>query len=104
MARSSSRRMKQGIKTFFEQGKALDANPDTRAESLCWLCGMRIDYDVDPNSTPESHNLDHYYPVSTHPELAEDPANWRHSHALCNNERGNRTPDYELNEQIPDWW
>lgn len=81
----------QAFKTeFFEEGRALDAAGDPAAN--CWLCGDRIDYAVEPNSTPDSHNLDHFYPVDDYPELQHDPANARHSHADCNVRRGKDAP------------
>lgn len=60
----------------------------------CWLCGQPIDYEAPPN-TPDSFDLDHFYPQSTHPELAEDPANFRASHCSCNRSRkaGQPMPD-----------
>lgn len=75
---------------FFEEGKLLDAAGDPVAN--CWLCGMGIDYTVPANSTPDSHNLDHFYPLRDYPELQHDPANARHSHAQCNVERGADAP------------
>lgn len=75
---------------FYEEGKAADADGDPT--SNCWLCGMPIDYSVPANTTPDSHNLDHYFPVSEYPELQEDPANFRHSHMDCNGERGADAP------------
>lgn len=54
---------------FFEQGKRLDANPETRALAGCWICGLRIDYEQAPGTTTDSPTLDHYYPVEDYPEL-----------------------------------
>ncbi|MCF8605141.1 HNH endonuclease [Gordonia sp. HY442] len=54
----------------------------------CWRCGQPIDYDAKPQ-TPNAFEPDHYYPVSTHPHLANDPANLRPSHCRCNRSRGN---------------
>lgn len=88
--RVSTRRMNTLRTEFFEQGKQLDAAGDTTAN--CWLCGMAIDYTIPANTTPDSHNLDHYYTVRDHEELQEDPANFRHSHAACNVERGADAP------------
>ncbi len=90
---------------FFDEGKRLDADPDTRELAQCWLCRMRIDYEVPASTTPDSHNLDHYFPVSTHPELQDDPDNWRHSHASCNQSRGNGDAgENGLGEPMPGWW
>lgn len=100
--RSSSRRMKQLREDFFQQGKALDAVGDPAAD--CWICGQSIDYDAAPHSTPDSHNLDHYYPVSERPDLQEDPTNFRHSHRRCNETRGAGAPSTGLGTPVPQWW
>ena len=49
--RSSSRHMRELRTAFFEEGKRLDADPATRAQADCWICGQRIDYDAAPCST-----------------------------------------------------
>ncbi|NWL34441.1 hypothetical protein [Paenarthrobacter nitroguajacolicus] len=69
----------------------------------CWLCGMDIDYTL---AWPDEQawELDHLYPRSTHPQHAEDPANFRHSHSLCNNRRSNRMPDADLGEPSEQWF
>lgn len=85
MARSSSRRFKND-RTKFRTDCELD-------QLSCWLCGQAIDYEAphDDYANDDRFELDHYYPVSTHPELQEDPANFRPSHAGCNRARGNST-------------
>lgn len=75
-ARSDTRAMKAARTAFFNEVKRLDADPDTRHLANCWICKQRIAYDVEPNTTPDSHNLDHYLPVSTHPEPQHDVTNW----------------------------
>jgi hypothetical protein len=100
--RTNTRRMRMLRAQFFEAGKALDAKGDPEAN--CWLCKQRIDYQAAPNSTDASHNLDHYHTVKDHPELQEDPTNFRHSHKLCNGERKADAPSLGLGEQVPDWW
>lgn len=104
--RKNTRRMHKLRDEFFDQGKRLAASddPDKRAAARCWLCKQDIDYDVEPGSTEDSHNLDHYYPVDDYPELQEDPTNFRHSHRRCNGTRGKRTPSVGLGEQVPEWW
>ncbi len=102
MARTESRRYKTLKRAFFTQGRDADRRRDPTAD--CWICRQRIDYDADPGSTPESHELDHYHPVSTHPHMAEDPDNFRHAHKLCNAKRGNTAPMQGLGQQITDWW
>jgi len=104
MARTNTRRMHELREAFYQEGKRLDADPATRDQSVCWRDGQRIDYDAAPNTTADSHNLGHYKPVADFPELQEDPTNFRHEHALCNQSAGNRAPTAGLGEQVPDWW
>ena len=88
--------------------RAQCADPEQRnwdgslGQAWCWLCGKPIDYSL-PAGHPEAWNLDHAHPVSTHPELAEDPANFRPSHADCNERRGDRAPFIELGTPSEDW-
>lgn len=90
---------------FFQEGKALDADQATRHFADCWLCRTRIDYDVDPGTTQDSHTLDHYYPVDSHPELQNEPTNFRHAHFNCNSSRGKgERITHGLGEPIADWW
>lgn len=96
--------MKRLRAAFFAEGKRLDADPATRHLADCWLCGERVNYQVDQHTTPDSHNLDHFKPFSTHPELLEDVTNWRHSHMACNLSRGNRAPSPGLGDSVPEWW
>lgn len=66
-----------------------------KTNAPCWLCGAQhIDYDAphDDYDNDDRFELDHYYPVSTHPELQHDPANFRPSAHGCNNDRGNGPP------------
>lgn len=71
----------------------------------CWLCGQAIDYDASPTDTTnkDRFQLDHFYPVSTHPQFTEDPTNYRASHADCNNKRGNRAPTADLGIPSRSW-
>lgn len=102
-SRTNSRRMHKLRAEFFAEGKRLDKAGDKAAD--CWLCRTKIDYDAEPNTTPDSHNLDHYHSVIAHPELQEDPTNFRHSHMLCNQSRGADAPSSDgLGEPVPDWW
>lgn len=67
-----------------------------RDNARCWICDQPIDYSVpykDPvtgNVNQDAFQLDHLYPRSTHPEMAEDKANFRPSHGSCNNKRSNK--------------
>ncbi len=100
--RTNTRNMHRLRDAFFEEGRRLDAEGDSSAN--CWMDGQRIDYSAAPGSTPDSHNLDHYFSVADHPELQEDPTNFRHAHTLCNGTRGKDGPSLGLGEAVPDWW
>ena len=75
--RQTTRRYRRDKANFFADGQRLDAAGDPAAD--CWLCKRRIDYAAKPGTTDQSHELDHYYPVSLYPDLQHDPAGWRHS-------------------------
>lgn len=50
----------------------------------CCRCGQPIDLSL-KYPDPGSFSVDHYpYPLSTHPQLAEDPANLAGAHLSCN--------------------
>lgn len=100
----NTRNMRRARPAFYEEGKLLDADPATRSEANCWICGERIDYDALPGSTEQSHELDHAIPVSERPDLQEDPSNFRHSHSICNRRRSNKAPLPSLGEAVPAWW
>lgn len=72
------------------------------ARAVCWLCGQAIDYSL-PFGHPEAWEPDHYHPVATHPELAEDIANLRPSHRDCNIRRGAAAPVLGLGRQSRKW-
>ena len=67
--RKTSRQFEKDKAAFFNQCKAQHA--------VCWLCGMPIDYEATKNTTDDSFNLDHMFPVSKHPELQFDPAGFK---------------------------
>lgn len=105
VARVNTRRMRQLRKDFFEKGRRFDADPRTRDQSVCWLCGQRIDYDAAPGTSEGSHELDHAVPVSQAPDLQEEPSNFRHAHRRCNAARGNRAPSARLSAGgVAPWW
>lgn len=97
MARTNTRAMHRGRKEFREQSEAENAP--------CWMDGMPIDYTAawDDFANEDRFQLDHYYPVSTHPELQEDPTNWRASHAGCNLARSNGAPVATLGTPSRAW-
>lgn len=72
------------------------------ADVPCWMCGQPIDWNA-PDDGPDCFNVDHFYPVSTHPELANDPANFRCSHRACNIARGNGEAPLSLGTLSEDW-
>ena len=103
--RTHSRLDQQQRTEFFEEGRRLDADPATRDEAGCWLCRTRIDYTQPPGTTPDSHTLDHFYPVEDSPHLQNEPTNFRHAHFSCNSSRGKRGgTEHGLGEPMPAWW
>lgn len=56
----------------------------------CCRCGQPIDYTL-AWPDPASFSVDHYpHPLSTHPHMAEDPANLKAAHLACNQAAGDR--------------
>lgn len=86
-----------------QKQKALFRAACEAADEPCWMDGQSIDYSVPSGTTVDSFELDHFYPVSTHPELQEDPANFRASHMLCNRNRGNGPPAPSLGSVSRNW-
>ena len=91
---NGTRRYMKLRKVFLAECEAVNAP--------CWLCGQQIDYRV-PHKDPktgavnkEAFELDHAYPRSTHPELAEDPSNFRPSHRACNLKRSDGKGDLPM--------
>lgn len=72
------------------------------ADTPCWMCGQAIDWNA-ADDTPDCFNIDHFYPVSTHPELGNDPGNLRPSHRACNIARGAGDPPLSLGTPSEDW-
>ncbi|AKV55516.1 gp55, HNH endonuclease [Bifidobacterium actinocoloniiforme DSM 22766] len=95
-ARVSTRAFQKARQRFFEQGK--------KENAPCWLCDLPIDYTVKPGSTDESHELDHYVPVSVDPSLQYDPGNFRHAHRICNILRGADPPKLTLGMHSRTWY
>lgn len=99
---SPSRRVRKGGRQFEKDRKEFFARCK-REHAACWLCGMPIDYDAEPNTSDDSFNLDHFYPVTKRPDLQHDPAGFRPSHAQCNNLRGNRDPATPIGQLSRHW-
>lgn len=93
--RKTTRQFEKDKATFFAQCKAHHA--------VCWLCGMPIDYAATKNTTDDSFNLDHLYPVSKHPELQFDPAGFKPSHTSCNRLRSNQDPPTPIGTLSRQW-
>lgn len=87
----------------FEKDKAAFFNQCKARHAVCWLCGMPIDYTAEKNTSDESYNLDHLYPVSKHQELQFDPAGFRPSHTSCNRLRGNQDPPTPIGTLSRQW-
>ncbi|QBP29784.1 HNH endonuclease [Mycobacterium phage Typha] len=71
-------------------------------QERCWLCLQPIDYEL-AYPHPESFSLDHALPVSTHPELGNDPMNFRPAHLVCNQMRGDEEPHIDLGTPSESW-
>lgn len=72
------------------------------SDAPCWMDGQPINYAAGPDE-PDAFNVDHFYPVSTHPELGNDPANLRPSHRACNIARGNGDAPLGLGQLSEEW-
>lgn len=94
--RVSTRAFQKQRDQFFAQGQ--------RDNEPCWLCGQPIDYAAKPGSTDDSHELDHYVPVSVDPTMQYDPANFRHAHKICNVLRSNKPPKLSLGTHSRQWY
>lgn len=93
---NSSRKWRTKIRpTFRKQGVDADAP--------CWLCGQAIDYAITDIHNDGCWEPDHLFPRSTHPLLAEDPGNLRHSHRGCNRTRSNKLHVTGLGTLTRDW-
>jgi 5-methylcytosine-specific restriction endonuclease McrA len=69
----------------------------------CIRCGQPIDLAL-AHPDPNSHSVDHYpHPLSTHPHLAEDPANLRSAHLRCNQAAQNNPPTAPLGHTSEHW-
>lgn len=93
--RKNTRRFKKERAQFFQECKTKHA--------VCWLCGMPIDYNAPQNTSDDSFNLDHLYPVSRYPDKQEDPAGFRPSHTSCNRLRGNQDPPTPIGINSRQW-
>lgn len=97
MARALSRNYKK-VAAEFKLTCAEEDRP-------CWICGQKIDYDAlgTDHKNPSRFNLDHYYTWTKYPQFREDPANFRASHAGCNDRRGDKSPQQGLGVLSRHW-
>jgi len=84
-------------------GRWRDLKANQRAKRLpCWICQQAIDYRLHyPHE--DSFSVDHFKHRSTHPHLAEDPANLRSAHLRCNKSRGDRDSQPDLGDIAGVW-
>lgn len=68
----------------------------------CWLCNRPINYSLE-HPHPESFSVDHAKTVKEHPELGDDPLNFRPSHLVCNQRRGDEDPHIDIGEPSEAW-
>lgn len=82
-ATRGTRRWREKIRPMFRIECASEGAP-------CWICRQPIDYTITDITDDDVWEPDHVYPVSTHPDLYEDPSNLRASHRGCNRHRSNK--------------
>lgn len=88
----------------------LKADVKARHEPCC-RCGQPIDYtlphtnELTGRPDPDSFSVDHFpHPLSTHPHLAEDPANLHAAHLGCNQSaKTSNTTSKALGTPSEDW-
>lgn len=74
-----------------------------RAKRLpCHICRQPINYNA-PHNDDDAFSVDHIKPLSTHPELAEEPSNLASCHLRCNKARGNRVIKRDLGATSRNW-
>lgn len=90
--------------------KRLVAEVKARRTPACCRCGQPLDYAI-PYRDPETGavntdyvSVDHYpHPLTTHPHLAEDPANLAPAHLDCNTSAQDRNVELALGAASEDW-
>lgn len=66
---------------------------DKKNNAKCHLCGLPIDYSIEPSSCEEAWEPDHIVPFVKNPELELDLDNIAASHRRCNRSRGFKDED-----------
>lgn len=92
--------MRRVVAEYTESVKARAAAGET---IMCWLCNQPIDMEIDDPYHGEHYEPDHVFPVSTHPQYADDPNNLRPSHRECNTARGTDMEATNLGWTSIDW-
>jgi len=82
--------------------RRLVANVRARREACC-RCHQPIEYTL-THPDADAFTVDHYpHPWSTHPHLAEDPANLAAAHLRCNIGAGNAPPKPGIGQPSEAW-
>ena len=76
---------------------------DRKNRAPCHICGGRIDYSLQPSSSPLAWEPDHLQPYSKAPELELDLNNICASHKECNRRRGNGGADNGIGMRSRIW-
>lgn len=97
----STRRFKR-LRAEFRAHCRDEVQHDGTVGRPCWLCMRVIDYAL-AYPHPESFTLDHALTVDARPDLAEDWANFRAAHKVCNEQRGTADPHIRLGELSEQW-
>ena len=87
MAKPSQRAIKDRNSKRYIRLRAVFRRKCEQVQAPCHLCGQPIDYGI-PAGEDQAWECDHFHPVRTHPELYEEPNNFRSSHKGCNASRG----------------
>lgn len=68
----------------------------------CYICREPINYEAKAGQ-PDAFELEHILPLSTHPHLAEDPANLGAAHMSCNRSKGTGDAIYSVGNLPPEF-
>ena len=95
------RRQQRTSRVYLREAKRYRAKCEA-VLAPCHLCGQGIDYTIAAGEVG-SFEVDHFYPVNTHPHLFEDPANFRPSHKECNASRGDEPVSPTIGQPSEEW-
>lgn len=100
----TSRRSHRSVRAAVEKARDdAEARAAAGEPVVCWLCNQAVDMTNPDPHDDGAYEVDHVYPVSTHPELADDPDNLRDSHRGCNNERSTNMEAVNVGWNSMDW-